>query len=72
MGEMALPEETTSTNQEIACPWCGRPNRELYEYNIEEGALISTECGWCEKPFTLCKIVCVTYIATPLSLKEPG
>jgi hypothetical protein len=53
-----LPEPNRSKDPEVKCPWCGKLNRDLWEY--EEGTH-ERECGWCEKPILLSVAVSVTY-----------
>lgn len=43
---------------EIICPHCGYEHSDSWEYEGNDGVI---ECGNCEKPFSYCRDVSVTY-----------
>ena len=54
--------ETHSDGNEIACPHCGKVMRDLWDYHWSNNDdCIDTECGWCEEPITLSRVVSVDY-----------
>jgi hypothetical protein len=64
------PAGTESNGDEIACPWCGHKRGDLWDYKWDGRECIEVECHNCERPFTLARIVSVTYTATPLPAKD--
>lgn len=67
---MADVEEVVSTDtynegssERIACPWCGEMKTDLWDYNWGSREEIEVECGYCDKPFLLSRIVSVDYTA---------
>lgn len=56
---------TRSVYDGIACPWCGYVMRDLWDHDWKgnEDESMETECGDCEKPFVLTRVVSVHYVA---------
>ncbi len=53
---------TTSDGDTIPCPHCGALVGDLDDHRWNNDT-VETECGTCEKPFTLTRIVSVDYTA---------
>ena len=60
------PGETTDSGDSIACPHCGTIHRDLWDHEWGNNEDIETECGECERPFTLSRRVRVDYTARPM------
>lgn len=59
------PEVSTTTDA-VACPWCGKPMRDLWEagpVGESEYDDAPVECGSCDKPFLLSRSITVTHTA---------
>ena len=56
---MATPN--TSYTDDPVCPHCGKRMRDAWELDLDDGDTQPTECGECEKPFTLVKHISVHY-----------
>ncbi len=57
-----MSAETHSDGDGIACPHCGKVMRDLWDYgwsHCDED--VEVDCGWCEKPITLIRVVSVDY-----------
>ncbi len=55
--------KTESDGDGVACPHCGKVQRDLWDYRWGNHETIETECGSCAKPITLTRIVTVDYTA---------
>jgi hypothetical protein len=58
--------ETYSDSEQIACPWCGEQNRDLWDYEWGSREVIEIACGHCDKPITIARCVSVSYRARPI------
>lgn len=60
-------EDTATHNEgsseQIKCPWCGEMNRDLWDHGWGHREELETECGHCDKPILLSRVVSVDYTA---------
>ncbi len=57
--------ETTNDGDAIACPRCGYVMRDLWDHGWagEEDEDTETECGGCDEPIVIRRVVSVDYYA---------
>lgn len=69
----SMPEPTHDEGDHIACPWCARPHRDLWDHVWDSSECAEVECD-CGRSFTLIRSVSVSYEARPVRPRdtEPG
>lgn len=63
------PAPTEGNHRGIACPTCGKVNKNPGEFGLQDEGSVETECGHCGAPYRLLCSISVAYTATPLPAK---
>lgn len=62
-------QETHSDDDEIACPKCGEINTDLFEVGRGDEGDHDMDCGHCDAPLAISRVVSVSYTATVRAAK---
>lgn len=46
---------------EPRCPWCGATMRDAWELDLEDGEDEEVECGKCENPYIVTRLINISY-----------
>lgn len=70
-GPDELPDQTESECDEIACPWCNAPFRDLWEWFYDEPDRVVTDtCDRCGRDVEFSCEMTWLYTAAPVPPKE--
>ena len=68
----AWPEATEYCSLDAICPWCRAVQGDSWEYKLDDGEHVDTECDSCSKPIRVECIITVDFTTHPrLILEDP-